>query len=161
MSTTIETSHKTVEVNCGMHGPYIAKYLRSILNPSEPETLTECPICYMEKREQRRKEAEEQERLAQERFTIGVLRGRAKIPPRFKDCSFDNYVATTPAQQRALVTARGFAENFRKAFEGGHNLTFCGTCGTGKTHLAGAVMNDVIDSQWSALYTTVHELEHF
>lgn len=157
MSTTTETPRKTVEANCELHGPYIAEYyrsIRSLFNPSEPEALTACPICH----EEERKEAEEQERLAQERFTISVLRGKANIPPRFRDCSFDNYVATTPAQQRALVTARGFAENFRKAFEGGHNLTFCGMCVTGKTHLAAAVMNDVLDSQWSALYTTVHEL---
>jgi DNA replication protein DnaC len=65
----------------------------------------------------------------------------AAIPPRYRDCSLDNYKATTPLQNDALKTARKFVEDFPNR---GAGLLFIGPCGVGKTHLAAAVLKDIV-----------------
>jgi DNA replication protein DnaC len=77
------------------------------------------------------------------------MESRAGIPPRYEDASFDNFSIVTgnPASdrilQRAITAARSYARNFpfdtRK-----QGLLLVGDSGTGKTHLAVAVLRELI-----------------
>jgi DNA replication protein DnaC len=54
----------------------------------------------------------------------------SSFPRRYRDSTFDNFVATEPSTRSALMIARSFAaESIR-------SLVFAGPTGSGKTHLA-------------------------
>lgn len=59
------------------------------------------------------------------------------IPRRYKHCSLDNYDPLNLSQIRALAVARRFVERYPGLSRG---LMFTGDPGTGKTHLATAVL---------------------
>jgi DNA replication protein DnaC len=152
---SFETNRETR--NCERHGDYQAT-LTSLALGSGPKirnwSTSRCPRCA--------EEAEQEERARR----IAQAKQWTHIPARFWDCSFDNYIASTQQQQHALRVARGYAENFAEVRKAGHNVTFCGTCGTGKTHLGIAVLNHIIEagaesghiSLSSFRYTTVHDV---
>lgn len=76
---------------------------------------------------------------------------RAGVPPRYLDCRFDTYTPRAGAQ-KALAAAREVAAKDR----GG--LVLCGPAGTGKTHLAVAMVADMI-TRWLEAYPTA-AVEH-
>lgn len=116
-----------------------------------------CPECESERMARyEREEAERKER--DRRWRVATNREAAAIPHRFTRCTFENYTATTPGQQHALSVARGFAENSAAVLEMGSSLTLCGNPGRGKTHLAWAIGNHLIDAGHTVRYTQVIEL---
>jgi DNA replication protein DnaC len=65
----------------------------------------------------------------------------ARIPRRYEHCSFENYESHHEAQE----AARQFARRFVKEFPLGEmGLLFTGPCGTGKTHLAVAILKALL-----------------
>jgi DNA replication protein DnaC len=100
---------------------------------------TQCDAAYLEERA----------RLMRYRKS----RIQASIPTRFWDCSFDNYNATTEKQRRALAKTREYVNSLDR-----DSLTLCGLPGTGKTHLACAIANQLLDAEKTVIYTTVLEL---
>lgn len=83
---------------------------------------------------------------------------RAGIPERFKDRTFDSFTAETEKQERALSTASLYAERFSAIRERGCCLLMLGNVGTGKTHLATAILRSVIDSGYTGLYIRVTDV---
>jgi len=71
-----------------------------------------------------------------------VLLEAARIPRRYEGCTLENYEgAHDPSQQ----TAHQFARQFVKEYPGSETgLLFTGVCGTGKTHLAVAILRSLI-----------------
>jgi DNA replication protein DnaC len=71
---------------------------------------------------------------------------RARIPPRFRQCSFEGFV--NPSQnaslQMALVKARGFAVEYPMVEKG---LLLVGNPGVGKTHLAVAILRQLMTNK--------------
>jgi len=87
--------------------------------------------------EQRRLEADERQKK------IAALFYRSGIGARFQDRTFATYHADTPQKQAAVNVAHEFVEVFetdRRA----QGLFFYGSVGTGKTHLAAAIANEVM-----------------
>ena len=68
----------------------------------------------------------------------------ARIPPRFRECSFHNYYAKNDSQYFAHSFASRLVDEY-PAVETG--LLFMGTVGVGKTHLAIAVLKELIDKK--------------
>jgi DNA replication protein DnaC len=70
------------------------------------------------------------------------LLSEARIPPRYQRCTLDNFV-TYPNEEllRAVDSARRFADAFPVVQKG---LMLIGPPGIGKTHIAVAVLRDVI-----------------
>lgn len=140
----------TEKAFCPTHGEYEAKrvgiFERSIKTP--------CPACQNEsaKRDEERKrraEREKQNRIIELMFT------RSGIPPRFKGRTLETYRAEGPGQAKAKAAARAYVESWPAPYHNGTSLIFSGGPGTGKSHLACAIANAVIQNGYSALFTTV------
>jgi DNA replication protein DnaC len=68
----------------------------------------------------------------------------ARIPPRFRECSFHNYYPKNDSQYFAHSFASRLAEEY-PAVESG--LLFMGSVGVGKTHLAIAILKELISKK--------------
>ncbi|MHC8404322.1 ATP-binding protein [Pseudomonas sp. TMB3-21] len=66
------------------------------------------------------------------------------ITPRFADSMFANYRADSSAMAQALAICKGYADNFGDHYRDGRNLLLCGNVGTGKTHLASSIVQQVV-----------------
>lgn len=115
-----------------------------------------CPACATEhdEAEKKRRTAEEedyrQRRMEQRLSTSG-------IPMRFRDRTFENYVADTDDKRHALQIASDFAANFGGHLQTGTTVVFSGKPGTGKSHLAIAAAM-VVMSSGTALYLNALDL---
>lgn len=74
------------------------------------------------------------------------LLAQAEIPPQFADCTLENFDVTfsrkaAKSLESALFHARKFVENYPLESAG---MLLMGSCGTGKTHLAVAILKDLI-----------------
>ncbi|HYJ86972.1 MAG TPA: ATP-binding protein [Pyrinomonadaceae bacterium] len=68
----------------------------------------------------------------------------ARIPPRFRDCSFHNYFPKNDSQ----FFAHSFASRLAIEYPADENgLLFMGPVGVGKTHLAIAVLKELIEKK--------------
>ena len=83
---------------------------------------------------------------------------KAAIPKRYLNRTFSNYKAANQQQQLALSVSRHYAANFSERLENGGGLILQGKPGTGKTHLACAIANQVITDGSTARFTTVMQL---
>src|ERR1039457_656133 len=146
-------------VICERHGEYTATtktYFESACTYT-----SSCPSCEKEREEQREGHRRKQDQeLQQEQRCARIDRNRraAAIPTRFACCTFDGYVATVEGQRRAHVAAKGFAETFDAVSQTGSSLLLSGKPGCGKTHLACAIANNLLDAGRTVIYTQVVEL---
>ena len=97
--------------------------------------------------------AAERRRAAQADLERAV--GRSGVPRRFLDCTFESYLTTMPGQRQALEVCRGYAERFAQMRRRGSGLLLLGGPGTGKTHLAGAILAQVIRAGHTGLFLSV------
>jgi DNA replication protein DnaC len=135
---------------CDQHGEYAAIISKHKEGPSGCQA---CADALQRK--------QDEERIAAERVKNAADRlanklGAALIPARFRDRTFDGYIATEPKQVKALTICRDYAENFAEHFEAGRCLLLLGNVGTGKTHLATAIANYIMRTTTAtAVYRTV------
>lgn len=73
------------------------------------------------------------------------LLAQAEIPKQFEHCTLDDFDigfrSATESLKRALMTARRFVEQYPLEKEG---MLLWGSCGTGKTHLAIAILRELV-----------------
>ena len=137
---------------CEKHGEYKARVI-SILGSKKIYEM--CPKCAAEAEA---KEKAYKEKEATERINRNLL--LADIPQRFLGIGFDSFnTSAFPAKQAASVkkafqSAIKYYKNFQKARESGSSLIFCGKPGTGKTHLACAILQSIIKQGYTGKYTT-------
>jgi len=87
----------------------------------------------------------------------------ARIPPRYVHCAFSNFdtnVHENAAFNQSLREARFLAERFAQEFpaHADFGLLFTGPCGTGKTHLAVAILRALVEKGAECLYYDFREL---
>lgn len=75
------------------------------------------------------------------------------IPLRYRTKDFASFIADSQDKEKALSTAMEFAHNFDQHYRDGTVVVFSGMPGTGKSHLAIAIAQAVMD-QHTALYTS-------
>lgn len=81
------------------------------------------------------------------------------ITPRFRGCTFDTFIADGQAKRTALEWCRRYAEEFDAVMQEGRSQLLLGNLGTGKTHLASAIVQSVIRQfTASAILTTASEI---
>lgn len=116
---------------------------------------------YVEAREAHRREARElnrEARAAARRQALERLHGHAGIPPRFAGLTFASYQAQEPAQQRAKALAERYAAAVAQGQARGVNLVLIGSPGTGKTHIACAILAHVIEAGRTGVFTRMGEI---
>ena len=129
-------------VVCGTHGEYQSSG-RRINSGRRTEFWTPCPTCKDEEREAMdRKEAEVKARVQREH--LERLLSQTAIPQRFLDRTFDNWRATNEGQAHAVKVAMEYVENFDSHHANGLSLVFSGAAGTGKSHLAAAILKGIL-----------------
>ncbi len=140
---------------CPEHGPYQAQRLGNW-------PWTDCPAC-REIKEQAEAEdlsrrKEEAARSSRERTEYRKRRA-AGLWPRFDGKGFDDFdFSVDPGARSNLELARAYAENFPAMRRFGRSLIFAGSYGTGKTHLASAIVERVLAQGFSALIVCVYDL---
>jgi DNA replication protein DnaC len=76
------------------------------------------------------------------------LLGQAEIPRQYEHCTLADFDVTfrsaTESLKRALLTARRFVEQYPLEKEG---MLLWGDCGTGKTHLAIAILKELVQQK--------------
>lgn len=130
---------------CDVHGPYQS---RNILGA----VWSRCPKCEEERRAKEQAEADEL-RMKQERDRHEAKLGRSAIPKRFIGRTFDGFKAETESQQKALAVCRAYAEAFPEHLKAGTGLILSGKPGTGKSHLATAIMQSIISVHFTQYMT--------
>lgn len=88
---------------------------------------------------------------------VGNLLDRAQIPPLYRQASFENFATLpdNPVTSRALQTAVTVAASYAREYPYGTKkpgLMFIGDPGTGKTHLAVAVMKRLISRGFECVF---------
>jgi len=92
---------------------------------------------------------------------------RARIPKRYEHCDFENYdvglyddEADAAKWNRSLEQAKVIAQAFTRDYPVGteHGLLLMGPCGVGKTHLAVAVLKEVVLRGYGGLFYDYNEL---
>lgn len=97
--------------------------------------------------------AAERRRTAQRRLEREV--GCCGIPRRFLDRTFAGFEAVTAEQRQALAACRAYADDFEQVHRRGACLLLSGGPGTGKTHLACAILAGVIRAGHTGLFMAV------
>lgn len=139
---------------CDRHGPYFAELYgqagsRKIYSP--------CPICAKnyEREQKARLHAEE---TARQEVLKNNIRSRCGIPKRFAKSTLDQFRASTREQQIALNVTRKYLANFESNRNNGCSLVFCGTPGTGKTMLACAIANRLLENLIEVKYSSAYAI---
>lgn len=73
-----------------------------------------------------------------------LLWEQARIPKRYRNCSLANFEVHNDSHRDALKICRQFVKNYPAQDVG---LLFIGPCGVGKTHLAVAVIRELIETK--------------
>ncbi len=84
----------------------------------------------------------------------------AKIPRKFTNKNLSGFTAKNQRQKEILAGAKGFLKTFRgnNHDSPGKGLLMTGREGTGKTHLAVAILKEAITKGYSGMYWNVPEL---
>lgn len=143
------------DVQCPKHGAYSSSGERIKIGKGK-EIWTPCPGC---KADADREHADEIKRAAAaaKSAELEAMLRQTAIPSRFIGRNFDNYQVTCDGQDRALAMCREYAENFSRHAARGASLIFSGGVGTGKSHLAAAILQDILPGHIGA-YLTVSDL---
>lgn len=71
-----------------------------------------------------------------------------RLPPKYRQASFDSFIASTADQERALKVCKSFADAIVKRHADQRNLainlTLHGQSGNGKTHLAISILKSIM-----------------
>lgn len=147
----MKITHKVAD-ECETHGAFASYWTER-----NPGIGSKCPTCADEA--QKIKDAEDREAERQKAAADKLARrlGSAMIPPRFQGKTFETFVADEEKKAKVLRVCQDYADNFNKHYNEGRSLLLLGNVGTGKTHLAAAIADQVIKQTGStALYRTVY-----
>lgn len=141
---------------CSEHGRFEAMGL--VLPGGEGKTIwSPCPDCSLRDSELEAAKKREGEATDRQR-RIEARLNRAGIPKRFREKTFENFLADTEKKRAVLAVAKDFAERFEQHKKIGSTLIFAGKIGTGKGHLAIAAAQQVMAGGQSVFFATAREI---
>lgn len=130
-------------LQCEKHGDYEAKYLDTFKDKTI--VFTYCSMCAKEEKEAEEAEKKRQsEQAAMERRNNNLI--KAGVSKRNLGKTFDSFIVNNEGQHKALEACKQFVgdvSNSRPA----NNMFLIGSVGTGKTHLASSVIQELYDTK--------------
>lgn len=109
------------------------------------------------KEEKERQRALEEQRKFQVQERLDRLFQQSRLGRRFRDKTLENF-RTNKKNKRALQVVCRYVEKFYENLEAGKGLIIMGKIGTGKTHLAAAILHKVISQMRTGIRMAVPEL---
>lgn len=141
-----------MQLNCDLHGAYMANGTRLTTR----DVWTRCPVCDdLVNQKAAEEKAEIRRRVAKEQFSRSLA--DAGVPARFVGRTLASFKAETPEQKRALSVAADYVANWQDVSRKGSWLVFSGQPGTGKSHLAIAILQALLPAHVGR-YMTCMEL---
>jgi DNA replication protein DnaC len=140
-------------MQCDKHGGYEATGTR--LSKGR-EVWTRCSAC----RDEEEAAAQRQREIMAADAARADLEAKLEqtaIPVRFLGKTLDNFNAETEQQKYALTVARDYLENFGQYAKRGEGLILSGMPGTGKSHIAGAILQGLLPKR-VGMYATCMNL---
>jgi DNA replication protein DnaC len=144
---------------CPTHGDYESKYFE-IAGQTRKYPCPKCAPLNMASWTSMTKE-QLLEQQHQERVKNAVEAFNRSVPIRFRSATFDSYTTIDPIQnpEDRMVKAKSLCERYASNFETlkdkGAGLIFCGTVGSGKTHLAVSLGKEVAKRGYFAEYSNL------
>lgn len=139
---SIKHTTQTAQRECEAHGQFVDSLVEQF---GADSAWYGCPRCQFDKRHAQEYETRtagvtiHRDRQMNERLLD------AGIPPRFQTCSLDTWAAGSNEEKlRAWHTATRYVDAFDENFGVGRSVMLLGRVGTGKTHLATGILQQVI-----------------
>ena len=131
---------------CAVHGPFKTVRLRGT-------DAATCPTCYEAQMWQERDDAAFKARVSH-------LQAISHVPARYQATGFASFVCTTKGQNEAVKALGTFLRQVRdeQRAQAWRTLLLTGGPGTGKTHLACALANNLVSRGVSVRYTAAPEM---
>ena len=150
----ISTSLGRQSRTCEQHGLFESEGLQiNVGKNAGYQRWSGCPEC-VRRGEEDARQAELRKEARREAEKLKELLGYTAIPERFVGRTLDNYQATTPEQARALKVCRYYAQTFSDSMlPRGMGIIMSGKPGTGKSHLATAILQALLPGH-VGVYTT-------
>lgn len=141
-SSIIHTARQKQKcLTCTKTGAEAANCVETVASIEDGDYVFRCGICAKGRAYLRQKQ-------------IDKLQGASGIGERFKRRRFDTFQPTL-GTEIALIACKNFCENFTPHARG---IRLTGTYGCGKTHLAAAILNELIPRGIPGMFVVVPEL---
>ncbi|MBK1734865.1 hypothetical protein CKO15_06085 [Halorhodospira abdelmalekii] len=136
------------QAHCPTHGPYTAVY--ALVGGQWVGGY--CPHCLGADNERQRRKDFARQRAQR----IQKMLRHAGVPPRYHAAGFDTFDPVTEQAGWVRDCCRRYAETFPERLKTGTSLILSGEVGTGKTHLACAIVREIVlRHAHQAFYTSV------
>lgn len=147
------------QVNCDAHGRFDAYLIEQFDGGWKARG---CPRCHWEAMSLQgvTDEAFRSAMDADVAYNVNSLLIGSGIAERFKHCTFANYdIGDDLAKARVLDICRSYSQSFPERYQKGQSLILSGNVGTGKTHLASAMIQSIVREHMAcAVITTAAEI---
>ncbi|MDT0710192.1 ATP-binding protein [Mammaliicoccus sciuri] len=101
-------------------------------------------------------EAGKKEREAYKQKHINKMFNKSLVNPKIKNATFDEYEPTNKELTNAKYVTQRYANSFR--LDNPQSITLQGSFGTGKSHLAMAIVNRVKEKGYTAIFMNIPKL---
>lgn len=120
-------------------------------------SLDLCKKCSDKKKQEEEKQYLEKLRKKRRQSKIERYFEQSNLGKRFKQRTFENFKVNND-NRNAYRKSREFVLHFEDRLKDGRGIIFFGDYGTGKTHLAAAILQDAIKQEHTGVFVSVPDL---